>query len=126
MANKIGLQELAMNIIKYQNKDGTYLPESSWAPFNTKTYTPHQSTRYINVCEEDKEKKTLPELYLEREECCGCTACFATCPKDAILMQEDEEGFLYPVVDAAKCVRCYKCISVCAFKAAQRKEFKDV
>ncbi|MCD7856410.1 MAG: 4Fe-4S binding protein [Clostridiales bacterium] len=37
-------------------------------------------------------------------------------------MEEDEEGFLYPIVDAEKCIRCYKCLSVCAFKEAQREK----
>ena len=27
------------------------------------------------------------------QDCCGCTACYAICPKDAITMIEDEEGF---------------------------------
>lgn len=58
----------------------------------------------------------LPVLYHKREQCCGCTACFAICPVQAIIMLPDEEGFLYPVVDAEKCVRCYKCTRVCAFK----------
>ena len=35
----------------------------------------------------------------------------------AITMRPDEEGFEYPVVDSEKCVRCYKCISVCPIKA---------
>ena len=38
-----------------------------------------------------------------KAECCGCTACFNICPKNAISMQPDEEGFLYPVVDQEKC-----------------------
>ena len=33
------------------------------------------------------------------EECTGCGACFAICPQKAIKMEEDEEGFLYPVVN---------------------------
>ncbi|MCD8222468.1 MAG: 4Fe-4S binding protein [Clostridiales bacterium] len=37
-------------------------------------------------------------------------------------MIEDSEGFLYPVVDAEKCIRCYKCLSVCAFKEGQREK----
>ena len=28
-----------------------------------------------------------------KAECCGCTACFNICPKNAISMQPDEEGF---------------------------------
>lgn len=33
---------------------------------------------------------------------CGCTACAAICPKDAIIMKEDNEGFLYPTVASIK------------------------
>ena len=33
-------------------------------------------------------------------DCCGCTACASSCPKSAITMVPDEEGFLYPVIDA--------------------------
>lgn len=49
-----------------------------------------------------------------KEGCCGCTACYATCPSNAISMQPDkEEGFLYPVVDDSKCIDCGKCLKVC-------------
>ncbi|MCD8348895.1 MAG: 4Fe-4S binding protein [Lachnospiraceae bacterium] len=37
-------------------------------------------------------------------------------------MVEDSEGFLYPKVDEEKCIRCYKCLSVCAFKETQREK----
>lgn len=45
--------------------------------------------------------------------CSGCAACRAVCPKDAILMVADEEGFLCPTIDPARCVLCGKCRSVC-------------
>lgn len=60
--------------------------------------------------------KDLPILYKRKEECCGCTACSAICPKEAISMVEDDEGFEYPQVDAERCVRCYLCLKVCSFK----------
>lgn len=63
-------------------------------------------------------EKELPILYRRKEECCGCTACYAICPKSAITMEEDEEGFEYPHIDGEKCVRCYICLSVCPMKAA--------
>jgi len=63
--------------------------------------------------------KNIPVLYDNKQNCCGCTACYAVCPKGAISMQPDEEGFLYPVIDEGKCVCCYKCLKVCAFKEAQ-------
>ena len=51
---------------------------------------------------------------LKPEECCGCTACYASCPTKAITMQPDEvEGFLYPRVDEEKCIDCSKCLRVC-------------
>ena len=48
--------------------------------------------------------KEIPVLYERKEDCCGCTACYAICPKSAISMQTDEEGFLYPVIDEELCV----------------------
>lgn len=66
--------------------------------------------------------KPLPELYEKKENCCGCSACFVSCPVGAIKMQPDEEGFLYPAVDAAKCIRCYQCLKVCVFKADQKSK----
>ena len=58
----------------------------------------------------------IPILYNRKEECCGCTACYASCPKSAISMVEDEEGFEYPVIDESKCIQCYQCIKVCPLK----------
>lgn len=45
--------------------------------------------------------------------CYGCTACEQACPTHAITMRENEEGFLYPVIDKAKCVNCNLCHRVC-------------
>ena len=42
-------------------------------------------------------------------ECTGCGACVSICPKQAITMQPDAEGFLYPKVDGEKCVSCDLC-----------------
>lgn len=61
-------------------------------------------------------EKEFPCLFEKKENCCGCTACYAACPVKAISMKVDEEGFLYPVIDKEKCIKCYKCLSVCVFK----------
>ena len=63
--------------------------------------------------------KQIPVLYERREDCCGCSACYAICPKSAVTMKEDEEGFDYPMIDAEKCVGCEMCIKVCPIKAAK-------
>lgn len=49
----------------------------------------------------------------DKSKCCGCTACASKCPKDAIEMIEDENGFKYPVINEEKCVNCGLCEKVC-------------
>ena len=67
-------------------------------------------------------ERAIPVLYKRKEECCGCTACYAICPKEAISMVEDEEGFEYPQIDESKCVRCYQCLKVCPVKVVKASE----
>lgn len=45
--------------------------------------------------------------------CCGCTACMNVCPRAAIEMKEDFEGFLYPELDESKCIGCGLCQKLC-------------
>lgn len=45
--------------------------------------------------------------------CSGCHGCYAICPTRAITMQQDNEGFLYPKIDTAKCINCNLCKTVC-------------
>ncbi|MBO4590072.1 MAG: Coenzyme F420 hydrogenase/dehydrogenase, beta subunit C-terminal domain [Bacteroidaceae bacterium] len=49
----------------------------------------------------------------DKENCCGCGACSNVCPKSCIRLQEDEEGFLYPIADSLLCINCGKCEKVC-------------
>ena len=51
----------------------------------------------------------------DKKQCCGCTACSTICPKQAITLKPDAEGFLYPSVDVERCINCELCIRVCAF-----------
>lgn len=50
---------------------------------------------------------------IDKKNCCGCNACVQHCPKSCITMQEDEEGFLYPIVDQEVCIDCGLCEKVC-------------
>jgi len=49
----------------------------------------------------------------EKTNCCACQACFNICPKQAIEMVEDENGFMYPKVNKEKCINCGVCEKVC-------------
>lgn len=100
----------------YQYKDGTFLLDAQQPRGYRSEYLPHTSTRYKNVVLRKNEVKELPELYERREDCCGCTACYSACTSSAISMEPDEEGFLYPVIDSSRCIRCYKCLRVCPMK----------
>ncbi len=48
-----------------------------------------------------------------KQQCSGCTACYNICPVSCISMCPDEEGFLYPEIDTAKCIDCKQCVAVC-------------
>ena len=51
----------------------------------------------------------------DKTKCCGCEACAQVCAKHAITMQEDKEGFRYPIVDNEACVECGLCENVCQY-----------
>lgn len=55
----------------------------------------------------------LNECFDEKQTCCGCNACVQVCPKKCITLNEDSEGFLYPVVDNMTCINCKLCKKVC-------------
>lgn len=62
----------------------------------------------------------------KKENCCGCTACAAICPKNCIEMKEDREGFRYPEVDEEACVKCGACEKVCPIKKhEEEKQFEQ-
>ena len=41
---------------------------------------------------------------IDKSKCCGCASCVQRCPKQCISLVADDEGFFYPLIDAAKCV----------------------
>lgn len=58
----------------------------------------------------------------KKELCCGCTACMNICPKSCIQMKLDEEGFLYPRVNADLCIDCKVCEKVCPILNQQNSQ----
>lgn len=60
----------------------------------------------------------------EKIDCCGCEACANICAQHAITMQEDNEGFLYPWVDATRCNNCDLCQKVCPILTPEKSSIK--
>lgn len=52
-------------------------------------------------------------IITDYEKCVGCGACETVCPKNAITMTADGEGFLRPCIDTALCVECGLCQKTC-------------
>ena len=68
-----------------------------------------------------QEKRELPNLFNTKYDCCGCGACLAICPmnnkkKECIEMRIDNEGFYYPIINREVCIKCFRCVNICAFK----------
>lgn len=55
----------------------------------------------------------LKTIYIEKDDCKGCTKCSRLCPVGAI-SGKVKEPF---VIDKDKCIKCGACIESCAFKA---------
>lgn len=62
---------------------------------------------------------------IDKTKCCGCEACVQVCAHNAIQMQEDSEGFRYPVVNKETCVECGLCEKVCQNNEMPPKHIED-
>ena len=58
----------------------------------------------------------MEQVFENKRDCCGCGACAHRCPDGAIAMEPDEEGFLYPVIRAERCMDCGLCQTICPFR----------
>lgn len=54
--------------------------------------------------------------------CTACSACYNICPKQAITIEENEEGFYYPKVNSDLCIGCKLCDKTCPVINAQNQE----
>ena len=50
---------------------------------------------------------------IDLNQCCGCGNCSLVCPRNAIEMQLNDEGFWYPIINQAKCTNCNVCEQYC-------------
>ena len=61
---------------------------------------------------------------IEKSLCTGCGACYNKCPFNAISMELDNEGFLYPQINNDKCMDCGLCLKTCHANNAINKNAK--
>lgn len=76
-----------------------------------------QSREFLNSALQMK-KEEDNRTYFETKDafrCYGCGTCKEICPAEAIHMETDKEGFLYPVIDEERCTHCDKCRNVCIY-----------
>lgn len=65
------------------------------------------------------------DMLKNRNSCKGCSLCQSICPQNAITMRYNSEGFLFPVIDDDKCIKCELCKKLCKFKY-HRERYKNV
>lgn len=53
------------------------------------------------------------EILTLEHSCTGCGACVGVCPKSALSLSGDKEGFYYPSLEASLCIDCRLCEKCC-------------
>ncbi|RGK37410.1 DUF1919 domain-containing protein [[Ruminococcus] lactaris] len=53
--------------------------------------------------------------------CTGCAACVAGCPKDALYIKQNKEGFYRPEIKKEKCIECGICEKICPINSNEWK-----
>lgn len=59
------------------------------------------------------------------DNCCGCGACYAVCPTEAVTLLKNNEGFEHYIINKEKCIECGKCKTVCPMNVVDAPEVKN-
>lgn len=62
-------------------------------------------------------------MICNKENCSACQTCMSVCPKDAIVMQQDQYGVPYPQIDMETCIHCNICKDVCPANRVNEYKF---
>lgn len=60
---------------------------------------------------------------MTKDRCTGCMACASVCPVSCIEIQEDKEGFAFPLMRKELCLNCAQCAYVCPAEKTNNKNF---
>ena len=61
--------------------------------------------------------------FVKDEKCCGCGACIAACPTNALTLTASEYDLhLRPAIDYSKCIDCGKCVKICPAECEKKQE----
>lgn len=55
----------------------------------------------------------LEKSFQHIDNCCGCGACCVVCYKNALKLEKNIKGFLYPKFNPDVCVSCGFCTKIC-------------
>lgn len=47
------------------------------------------------------------------DSCTGCGACISVCPKSALALEYNQDGYYYPILDESRCIKCGLCEQTC-------------
>ena len=64
-------------------------------------------------------------IICDSELCTGCLACGSVCSQKAISETQDEQGFVIPLIDETKCIKCNICIKTCPQNTPVLKQASD-
>ena len=58
-------------------------------------------------------ENTMLRIFDIKDRCTGCGACASICPKSALTIDYNDEGFYYPHLNQSLCIDCKSCEKVC-------------
>ena len=105
------LNSVLLNISKYNlwNSLGDFLQVLSKDPTCNELIEKYLAKTFV----EQEITPSLNQNVTGVLDCVGCGSCSHRCPCNAITIDYNDEGFLYPTVDTNSCINCGQCLEYC-------------